>query len=507
VAECALCIDIGTTTVKAAVIDAAGIVHGLGAQRNPVTSPCRGWSEHVPSDTWQATRGAIAAALAELGSASRAVRSIAVTGPRGTVALLGQDAAPLGNLITWQDRRATELVDLGTDLIDPAAFYDATGFPVDPSAAILRLLWLRSQAHSDWAKARQIATSQGLVMLRLGSDAPYVDWTTAAMFGLLDLATLDWSPWLLGAFDIPRDMLPPLVPPGTAVGVLSAAAAADLGLEAGIPLVLAAADGPCGELGTGLTSATDLYGYLGTALGVSAPLPALRLDRDRTLIVMPGAEPGGWRVLALGLSGASAAEWFAGVLGHGGPADLDAIVNGSPPGAQGVTFVPALAGEGAPFWRPWTRGLFAGLSAFSTASDMARAVMEGVAIELRLMVEAFRRFGIDPARVRLAGGGSCSEVWCGIVANAVQLPILRMDDPNPSLRGAACYAFTKAGAFGSLEAASRRLASPGSSIDPDLRLGDLYGEAATLQLELRLRLGDSSISSRLAAAIRPQELL
>jgi xylulokinase len=499
VQNCALSVDVGTTSVKAAVIESDGTVLGVGLAPHPTLAPQAGWSEHEPESTWRATRSAISAALSRASSVRAPISSLSITGPRGTVALAGPDDVLISNLLTWQDRRATDLVELAAGSIDAATYYGTTGMPLDPSGALLRLLWFRTQAHEVWSRTRQVVTPQALVLCRLGAEAPYTDWSTAAMFGLLDITTRRWSPTLLRAFGVPEEILPPLRPPGTVVGALSASCAADLGLKPGLPLVLASADGPCGELGAGVNSSSRLYAYVGTALGASVPQQVLQFDREARLIVMPGSMPDGWRVLALGMSGSSALDWFAGILAQRIGATLETLVGQSPPGARGVTFVPALAGEGSPFWHPRTRGAFVGLSLSTSRSDMVRAVLEGVAVELRLMVAALQRFGAKPAEFRLTGGGSRSAAWCTIVANAVQLPVRRMSDPSPSLRGAACYAFTAQGIHSSLLDASHVLESGGTVVDPDPCLSDVYSHKARNQLALRALLSDPAATGRSGA--------
>jgi xylulokinase len=222
------------------------------------------------------------------------------------------------------------------------------------------------------------------------------------------------------------------------------------------------------------------------------------MDPKRSLIVMPGSLPDTWRVLALGLAGGSSLDWFASTSGQEGHDALERTISQSPPGANGVAFLPALSGEGTPFWRPRTRGAFVGLSLTSSKSDMTRAVLEGVAVELRLMVSALSTFGPAPSELSLAGGGSRSRSWCTIVADATALPVNRVVDPHPSLRGAACYGFAARGDFRSAVEASYVLASPLETFNPDPGLRQRYSDAAELQLLLRARLGDEILVHRLS---------
>ncbi len=472
-----LAVDIGTTNVKAAAFDADGVMLGVGGRRQAIVSPRTGWREHRPSDTWAAAQAAIREAVTAVGARAAEIEAIAVTGPRGSLVVLAEDNTPLTPILTWQDRRGT--TSLGSTL-DPTTYYQIAGTPLDPSVALARVLWLRGQTPELICPRHRLATPHGYVLTRLGAAAPAIDYTCAAHLGLLDVGQLTWSARLLRAFDVPAAMLPPLRPPGVAIGRLGVEPADALGLRPDLPLVLAGSDGVCAELGAGALAEGEVYGYVGTASTVAGPVLRPRLDPAGRLIVMPGARPDRWRVLALAMAGGSALDWFAGAVERPTFDELEALLTASPPGARGVRFMPTLAGAGAPFWDVAARGAFLGLSLSTDRADLTRAVLEGVALEMGWMLRALHDFGVAGEMVHLAGGGTRSPGWCQIMADVIQVPIERVAETELGLRGAAFYALAATGAYADVLDAARRLRLSGELYEPNPALAATYRAAADL---------------------------
>jgi sugar (pentulose or hexulose) kinase len=255
----------------------------------------------------------------------------------------------------------------------------------------------------------------------------------------------------------------------------------------------------CAELGAGVVDEGQLYGYLGTASTIAGPIDRPQLDPTRGLIVMPGSRADRWRVLALAMAGGSALEWFGSAFGRPVYAELEGLLAESPPGAHGVQFMPTLAGAGAPFWDAAARGAFLGLSLSTRPADLARAVLEGVALEMRWMLSAIHTFGVAGRSLHLTGGGTRSDGWCQVVANATQVPVVRVPDPELGLRGAAYYALAALGAFPSALDAARVLGVRGDEFAPDARLAERYAEGAELYRLTRESFRDSGLDKRLFA--------
>jgi sugar (pentulose or hexulose) kinase len=432
------------------------------------------------------------------------VDAVAVTGPRGSLLLLARDGAPQTPVLTWQDRRAVDTAALlKVAGLDPSRYYEIAGTPLDPSVALTRLLWINQRDPHLIPAGAVLATPQGYVMAQLGAPDPAIDFSAAAHTGLFDVAALTWSDTLRYGFELPASLLPPAVPPGTMNGSLSPAAAAKLGLRAGLPLVLAGSDGVCAELGGGALELGELYGYLGTASTIAGPLDQPSSNRSTGLIVMPGSIRSRWRVLALAMAGGSALDWFGSIAGETFHNQLERLLVESPPGARGARFMPTLAGAGAPFWDAAARGAFYGLSMSTVQADMVRAIVEGVALEMQWMLRAMHDFGVEGRSLHLTGGGSQSDGWCQITADVLQVPVLRIANAELGLRGAAFYGLAAVGAYPDAVEAARRLQLSGDRFEPDVRLAERYAEAADVYLLVRRGFRESGVDQRLlAAAVR-----
>ena len=245
--------------------------------------------------------------------------------------------------------------------MDAESFHRSTGVRMDASLWLPRLLWLIEHRSDDVAAADRIVTPQALVARRLGADGWPAEWSMAAYSGLFDIAAYSWDPALAELFGVPTDLLPLTVPPGTEVGLVSAAAAGATGVSRRAPVVLAASDGPSAEIGCGVIEPGRLNCYLGTAMSVAGPIEQRVEDCSQSLMTAPGSTPTRYRMLALGMAGASVLDWYGSLTGRPVLDRLDALVDRSEPGARGALFIPALAGAGAPQWSPAARGAFVGL--------------------------------------------------------------------------------------------------------------------------------------------------
>ena len=211
-------------------------------------------------------------------------------------------------------------------------------------------------------------------------------------------------------------------------------------------MVLAGSDGVCQELGLGVIDPGQVYGYLGTASAIAGPIQARAPSPKPSsltggLIRMPGRDERHDRLLGLGGAGASAADWISRVLRLRRVDKLDELVHACEPGASGMLFLPTLAGAAAPEPEPAALGSFVGLAFHHGPEHFARSVLEGVAMELRWMLEGFRAWGLRPNEVRLTGGGARSVAWRQIVADVLQMPVLSEPERETGLRGAAIFAY------------------------------------------------------------------
>ncbi len=450
-------IDVGTTAIKAAAYDSRGSIMAQSERATEVLRPAPGFAEQDMEAVWQG----VAACLKELAEkcAGRRFRSLGLCGQGDGFWPIGEDGRPTYNALLWNDTRASADVEalVASGAADAVGYGCHTSLWAGTSAPLWR--WLRANAPEAAARTAHVVTCADWIGLcltgRLATDRsngtiPFTDFSTrryGAAIGALDCA----------------DLAPRLVEPRPAtelLGAIDACAAAATGLPEGLPVCVPTLDLAAMIVGMGLARAGQAMMIMGTTAVVNIltdkvtpralPVGASVLHPTSDTII---------RVLAP-TTGAAAFDWFSTLLSPtGGVADreaiaeLGALVAAGSPGANGVTFLPYLNGERAPFVMADLRATFHGMSSSTTRADLARAVMEGTALSLRHCCE--EEGGLATGPVQLTGGGSRSEAWCRIIADVVGRPVVTNAAFDQGLWGAACIGAAATGAGEPVKLAAR----------------------------------------------------
>lgn len=488
-----MAIDLGTSSIKVALLDERLGVVARTTIKQRLLSDATGRREHRVADMIGRTRTAVRRLIA---SGDHRIAAISVSGPRGSFAITDRHGSARTGLITWQDTRAAGLAARLAIEAGPA-YRKIAGTGFEPSVVLPKLAWLRAEQPALLGPGWRLATPQAIILAELGVDDFVVDLTVAAHVGLLDVRALAWSEPLLEAYAVERSALPRLVDPGAVVGRASERARDRWGIAAGTPLLAAASDGVCSELGAGVIDFQQLYAYLGTASTVAGPVPLDSPAPGPGLILMPGSQRDRLRLLGLAKAGGSAADWWRTIIGVRSFAAFDRLVESVEPGAGGVLFVPTLAGASAPSPDGRARGMFVGLTLGASRADLARAVFEGVAIEMRWMCKAMQ-LAPRPIELRLTGGGGQSAVWSQILADAFQVPIARVCDPDPGLRGAAAYGWSAVAPGRSAIAVARAAAPELDRFEPRRAFAGRYDDLAGRYAAVREAFGREGLDDRLS---------
>jgi xylulokinase len=461
-------IDLGTQSVKAVVCDLALTVRGQHAVAIATEYPAPDRAEQDPR-AWEAALGpAIAGALAAAAVGADAIAGVAIVGQLDGCVAVDARGAPVAPALIWQDRRAVDEAARA----DAAALFQATGQVADPSHMAAKIAWLRGRAPG----AARFHQPVSYVVERL-TGAAVIDPALASTTMLLELAAARWSARWLDAFAIREVELPRLAPACAVAGGLTADGARLTGLRVGTPVAVGTGDDFAAPLGAGVIAPGPIVCVIGTAevVGTIAATPIL--DRaDAPMVethVFPSLGPTvrpadtqfflenpGW------LAG-GAVRWAARMLGVASDRELDALAASAPPGADGVTFIPALAGAMTPTWRPRARGTLHGLAAGHDRRHVARAVLEGLAFATRDVVTRLAALGAPSREVVLVGGGARSAVWNQIRADAIGVPhhVAAHTDATPI--GAAMIAAVAAGLAPDLASLAALAPPPVATITPD----------------------------------------
>jgi gluconokinase len=460
-------VDVGTTAVKTTGFATDGRAIAGAEREYALDHPHPGHAVQDPAAVVDATIASIReAATAVLGSEPGArIAGIGVsTAQHGLLGLDGEDR-PLTPLVTWADTRATAQAERLR--AERPELHDRTGTPLHPMSPLPKLVWFREEEPATFAAVRRWVGRKELVLHRLTGEW-VVDHSIASGTGLFSLAGLDWDAEALAVAGITADRLARPVPTTTALA-LSGAAALETGLRAGTPVVVGAGDGPLANLGVGAVRPGVAACSIGTSgalrLTVEHPvvdrhrrLFAYALDADRW--VTGGAINNGGVVLAW------AGEALAPDLGPHSEEELLALAAAVPAGSDGLLMLPHLLSERAPTWTGTSRGAYVGLTRAHGRGHLVRAAVEGVCLQLALVLASLRDAGHEVHEVRATGGFARSPFWRQVLADVLGMPIAFPESHEGSGFGAALLAMEALGLVASIDTAAD-LVAIAETLEPD----------------------------------------
>jgi len=447
----AIGLDVGTTAVKALAVDEAGAVLARAEVAYPLSTPRPGWSEQDPEDWWRATEEALAALGVD------EVAGIGLSGQMHGLVALDAAGTVIRPAILWNDGRSgAECAEI-EQRIGLEQLIARTGNRALAGFTAPKLLWLRRHEPDAYRRIARIALPKDYVRLRLCGEHA-TDVADASGTLLFDVARRGWSEAVLGALELDPAWLPRALESPEVAGVT----------RAGVPVAAGAGDQAAGALGVGVDGPGPLSVALGTSGVVFAALPAFAADAGARVHAFCHAVPGGWHAMGVMLSAGGSLRWLrAAAAPDAGFDELTRDAERWAPGAEGLTFLPYLAGERTPHADPDARGSFTGLTLRHDRGALVRAVLEGVAYGLRDSLDLLRELGVAPERARVSGGGARSELWLRIVASVLELPLERPVAEEGAAYGAALLGGVAGGVWPDVQSAVAACVEVRGEIEPD----------------------------------------
>jgi gluconokinase len=434
-------LDLGTTSCKAVVLDAAGRTVATARESYDLRVPRPGWAEQDVL----VIRDAVTRSLRSVAASSPvAPRGISFSGAMHSCLPVDPDGAPLANAMTWADNRAAHLEPAVRDEVDVPALYARTGCPVRSTYHPIRLRWWAEEAPGVARRARWFVALKDWVLHDL-TGIWATDLGLASTTGLLDITGLAWDPEALRVARVGPEVLPVLVSSTAVVGGLTAEAAAATGLRAGLPVVAGGSDGGMANLGTGISTPGQAVLTVGTSGAVRQLQHRPWLDSDeRTWCYV--LDEGRWFIGGAINNGGLALAWTRTTLyPELTPADgfrrLAADAAAVPAGAEGVFLLPYFTGERSPSWTPNDPAMVYGLRLEHGRGHLARAAMEGVAHCLADVWGVLPQPAATGEVTRLTGGITRTPVWAQILADVIGVPLMALDLTDASATGAALLGF------------------------------------------------------------------
>jgi xylulokinase len=471
-----LAVDVGTGSIRSALVDRTGTVVAFASREHEQIVPRHGWSEQRPADWWDGTVATVAEVVRGVENAAQRVAALCVCGQmHGTVLVdadgrLARDTAPL-----WNDKRTATDAEAFAAATLPERYLAATANPPGPAWPAFKLRWIAEHDGAALARAAAVLMPKDFINFRL-TGVLAQDWTEASMSFLMDARTRDWSDDLLALLGLRRDLLPDIHAPTAVIGPLVPDAAALVGLPTGLPVLAGAGDYPVALLGSGVMAPGMASDVTGTSTIVTV------LHREPVIdpsVSNVATVEGNWGSLTLLDAGGDAVRWARRAFHENALtyAEVSAAAERAEAGAGGLLFLPYLAGERFGAHRN-ARAAFLGLTARHGLPELHRAVLEGVAFSVRHRLPSLG--AALPDRFVAAGGGAKSALWLKIKASVYGVPYLVPRELECGVVGAAAMMMAAVGDAPDLAAAVGRMVAYEAEVEPDPAWADRYARMMPL---------------------------
>lgn len=425
--------DLGTTGNKASLFSTTGNAIASIFAGYKTSYPHPNWAEQNPADWHDAILDSTRKLLEKSGISPANVAAVSFSGQMQGALVVDRNGTPLRPAIIWADQRAIEQADFLTKSLGADAIYRLTGNRVSPAYTAAKIRWIQQNQPNVFHNTYKVLQAKDYAAFLLTGKFA-TDYCDASLTQLLDIEQRRWSAEILETLDIPLNLLPEVVPSAAVIGHVTPQVAQATGLQAGTPVVIGAGDGGCATLGAGAVKPGDVYNYIGSSSWVALTSPQPVLDPQQRTFNFVHPDSDFYCALGTMQAAGGAFDWLERLFRDDQYDEpiyklLDDAASTVSPGATGLLFLPYLLGERSPHWNPRARAAFVGLAMPNGKAEMARSVMEGVAFNLRDILDSLRGQGANVRAMRLIGGGSKSSVWRQILADVYNLPLLRVDLP------------------------------------------------------------------------------
>lgn len=458
-------IDIGTTNCKTIIFNTDGTVVSSASIETPniYNRLGPGWVEQDAHHIWRAACETSMSAIKGGHLDARRIRSIGVTSFRQTVLPVDARCNPIRYAIPWCVKSTYKQAEWIKERIGEDVIHRITGVNTDPHWAAATFRYLIEKEPDVYRAAHKLVGCQDFILKKLGSHDFVQDYSQASTISLLDLSTLEWSTQICAALGLDLEKLPIVVRPGEIVGEISEEAEALTGFNKGTPLIPGGGDCQCSAMGCGVISQGLGNVVIGTtAVGIIfSDKPVY--DPQFRLVSHAHSYPDKFIMQHTVLTGGGAYRWYRDLFcekekrkaaqENRSPYEIiNRFLEKSPIGSNGLIFLPHFVGAASPYWNDKARGVFLGITQATTREDFARAILEGVILEVAKGFELIQRLGLDIDEVRLSGG-ACQKgsPWNQLQADIYGKPVLVTMSGDTTSMGAAILAGVAVGLFKTIE--------------------------------------------------------
>lgn len=455
--------DLGTSGNKATLFTTDGIL--VDSRTSPYSTRYSNsnWAEQNPEDWWSAVRETTRSILSKVDRSE--IAAVCFSGQMMGCLCVDTQGRPLRDSIIYSDQRAVEETDYLVEKIGPESIYKITGHRASSSYSIEKLMWIRNHEPEVYRSTFKMLNAKDYLNFRL-TGRFCSEQNDASGTNAYDINKRRWSEVIIAAAGIDGAKLPEVLESTSQVGEITPEAAKETGLSAGTPVIAGAGDGGCATVGVGSVTEGKTYTYLGSSSWISTTSQAPIYDPTQRTFTWCHPVPGYFQPCGTMQTAGGAYNWlkeqvcrFEVERALGERKDpyeaINAEIEKSPPGARGIYFLPYLLGERSPRWNPNAKGAWIGLKLENKREDLLRAVLEGVSLNLGIILSAIKGF-VPVHEMILIGGGAKGTIWRQLLADVFDLPVLVPQClEEATSMGAAIIGGVGAGCFASFDSAER----------------------------------------------------
>lgn len=439
-------IDIGTTNVKATLYNTEFERKLEGSSEYQTYFPNSGWAEQNAEHWWKAVVESLKKITSSSNINSSDIQGICVSSQAPAVVPLDCDGRPLRNALIWMDRRSEKQCDYLKKHITQEKVLSITGNRIDPYFALAKLLWYKENESELYNRTYKILQVNGYVNYRFTGSFS-CDKVHASLTGLYDIKALAWSAELCEKLGLRQDMLPRVFESTDIIGYVNKAAAIETGLCEGIPVMAGTVDASSSAIEAGVIGKGEAVEMTGTSTVFIIGCDEWHYNAN--LVSMLHSVKGHSLFMGPISSTGASLKWYRDQIGFAAEEKdaktdpykyMDLLAAKASPGANNLLFLPYMAGERAPIWDTYARGVFFGLTHSTTRSQMIRAILEGSAFALYHNIREAENAGMEITTLRAMGGGSRSPIWLQIKASIINKPIVTLKNSSDGTFGNALLA-------------------------------------------------------------------
>jgi xylulokinase len=436
--------DIGTTSNKAVLFDiSSGLVISSITEFYDVKHPKILWAEQDPKEWWNALKNSTKKLLKMSRINPNDIIAVSFSGQMMSCLSVNKKGDPLLPAIIWMDQRSINEVMYIKEKIGEENFYKITGNRLSPTYPIAKILWLKNNKPRIYEQTFMFLQPKDFIIMKL-TGTLQTDYSDASLTGMMNIVTREWSSEILSELNIDDNKLPPIKSSLYIVGEVTELASKETSIPKGTPVVLGGGDGACATLGGGAIKINDAYIYIGASAWLSVVTNKPIFDSKMRIFNMAHIDQRLYSPIGTMQTAGASLKWFrdniflaeksvAEYIKSSSYEIIDIEASHSPPGSNGLIYLPYLMGERSPWWNPYAKGTIIGITLKHTRNDLARSLLEGISYNLKIILNTFEENEIkinEP--ITLIGGGGKSVLWAEILSHILNYSTAMIKYPEES---------------------------------------------------------------------------